>query len=388
MDYKLLELHYSQLQSLWNKSKNNKYSDKRKQRYHQKLVDIITRLESEDFSILKPDDIAARFYVITFIFKSLEFLNNSTQSTIPFETVAVLEKALNDWCSENAYIIVTSLVNTMNAFSFDGYLIIQQLPYTNIQLLYKVEFEQKLVQINLPLSLSRDYLANVVLYHELGHFIDRKYEITTAFYRTIIYALANDTLTDEERADVFTYFPYLADPDVVAFCVKNNYPQLRSHIAEYFCDLFASQYIKDCSSHYLEYITQKGIAYNPSHPSAQNRIELVGRFLKSESSFVLDLYRTVTEKSTNRNLQIRFEEITSTNFTRLIPVEISNNAQLHGIFIYGWQTWLNNWDEIRTGANIEYPLTQLRVYEIINNLMEKSIGNFIIREEWEKAKTT
>ncbi|MBK8609377.1 MAG: hypothetical protein IPL84_05395 [Chitinophagaceae bacterium] len=171
---KLLELHFSQLQSEWSVSKYNSYSDVRKQKYHDKLKFIIGRLEEEDFSKLDDDQIQQRFWVIFFVFKSLEFLNHSTTSTIPYELVYVLELAMKDWAPEDEYIIVTALINGVNGFSFDSFITFFEYVYNVIDLLYSVKFEHRLVQINVPESTSRDYLANVVLYHELGHFVEKK----------------------------------------------------------------------------------------------------------------------------------------------------------------------------------------------------------------------
>lgn len=97
MHFRLLELHFSQLQSEWKNAKYNNYSDLRKKEYHENLANIIEALEKEDFKSFSEPEIKQRFYVLFFLFKSLEFLNNSTTSTIPFEIVFVLTEALKDW---------------------------------------------------------------------------------------------------------------------------------------------------------------------------------------------------------------------------------------------------------------------------------------------------
>ena len=188
MQPKLLELHFAQLLSEWSISRYNRYSDVRKQEYHDNLGKIIAYLETENFTLLTPDDIEKRFYVIFFVFKSLEFLNHSTTSTIPFELVNVLELALNDWSDTNEYLIVTSLINGINEFSFDNALTVYDLVYTEIYVLCGVKFKHRLVQINLPESTSKDYLANVALYHELGHFVEKKYKISKHIYSELIQA--------------------------------------------------------------------------------------------------------------------------------------------------------------------------------------------------------
>jgi len=388
MQPKLLELQFSQLQSEWSKAKYNNYSDLRKKEYHTKLAIIISALEKENFQSFDDTEITQRFHIISFLFKSLEFLNNSTTSTIPFEIVYVLSEALKDWSSADEYIIVTSLINDLNGFSFDNSLMFNGFIYKDIELLYGVNFDKRLVQINLPLSLSRDYLANVVLYHELGHFIDRKYEITRVIYIEILDLVASGNLKLHEQEEIFKYFPYLSDINPVNWLKDNYYPfnYFSNHIAEYFCDLFASQYIKDCSNQYLNYITLNQKNYSNTHPSTPNRIDFVEVFLKGTPSFLINQYKEIIFKITRVNVERKEKEVDSKNFESLIPVEIQESKELHGLFIYGWNVWLDDWDNIKSQSNIGFDLSQVKVYEILNNLIEKSIGNFIVRTEWELAK--
>lgn len=389
MQPKLLELHFSQLQFEWSKAKYNNYSDLRKKEYHVKLETIISALEKENFQKYNDTEITQRFYVIFFLFKSLEFLNNSTTSTIPFEIVYVLSEALKDWSSTDDYIIVTSLINGMNGFSFDNSLMFIDFIYDDIEVLYGVKFEKKLVQINLPLSISKDYLANVVLYHELGHFIDRKFEITRVIYIEILDSLLSRKLKADEQAEIFKYFPYLSDIKTVDW-LKNNYHSsniFANHIAEYFCDLFASQYIKNCSNHYLDYITLNQKDYNPTHPSTTNRIDFVELFLKVTSSSLVERFKNIVYNITGINVESKLKEVDSINFESLIPVEIHEKRELHGLFVYGWKIWLNDWNNIKKQSNIDFDLSQVKVYEILNNLIEKSIGNYIIKTEWDLAKS-
>lgn len=384
---KLLELHFSQLQSEWSVSKYNSYSDSRKQDYHGNLEKIISYLEQEDFSALDDTQINQRFYVIFFVFKSLEFLNHSTTSTIPFELVFVLELALKDWSPSDEYLIVTSLINGMNEFSFDNSLTFFDLVYQEIELLCGVKFKNRLVQINLPESTSRDYLANVVLYHELGHFVEKKYAITRVIYIELIAAIKAG-LNGAELNDLLKYFPYLKQQELVDW-FDNNYSSqnlFAMHISEYFCDLFASQYIKDCSNYYLEYITLNQGDYSNTHPSTVNRIIFINEHLSNRPGYTLNQFTRIIKNITGIEVGYKAQDFTSDSFEKLIPVAINESKELHALFIYGWQTWLGDWNKIRNGAGVEFELSNSNVYEIINNLIEKSIGNYIITNEWKLGK--
>lgn len=384
---KLLELHFSQLQSEWAASRYNSYSDLRKQEYHENLAKIISYLEAEDFSKLDDTQITQRFYIIFFVFKSLEFLNHSTTSIIPFELVFVLELALKDWAPTDEYLIVTSLINGMNEFSFDNSLTFFELVYTEIELLCGVKFKHRLVQINLPESTSRDYLANVVLYHELGHFVEKKYAISRVIYIELIKSLRAG-ISPNEQSDLFKYFPYLADSNNVNELEKyySQYNVFSMHISEYFCDLFASQYISDCSNYYLEYITLNQSDYSPTHPSTTNRVFFINEHLAGKDGFVLKEYKKIIKGITGFDIEKRAKEFTSNNFENLMPVEISDSNELHYLFVYGWKIWLGNWENMAKIAGIDFKLSSYNIYEIANNLIEKSIGNFIVANEWKKVK--
>lgn len=387
MDHKLLQLHFSQLHSLWSKSKYNTYSDSRVKAYHYSLQEVVSSLEKEDFTTLSGTDIIQRFYIIFFVFKSLEFLNSSTTSIIPFEIVAVLEEALNEWVDSGDYLIVTSLVNGSNNYSFDPTLILNEFIYQDIELMYKVKFEKRLIQINLPSSTSRDYLANVVLYHELAHFIDRKFEITRVIYIELLNDLS--VVGSDEKKEIFSFFPYLDSLDNVAYFTANYHPSnvLASHIAEYFCDLFASQYILNCSNNYLSYITLNNSTYSNSHPATTNRVLFVDNYLNSEKSYLIEKYKkTIESIFAGKTFERKSQEILSNDFELLLPIDIFNSKQLHSLFVKGWSLWLDDWVKIEKASHLEFSLTREKVYEIINNLIEKSIGNYIVTTEWAKSK--
>ncbi|NJN25200.1 MAG: hypothetical protein HC819_04080 [Cyclobacteriaceae bacterium] len=175
----LLELHFSQLKNAWGNSKNNVYSDSRKQGYHDSLSSLFEFLVKDQFVSLTSSQSFARSQIINFFLRSLKVLDGSTLNNIPFEIVKCLEVALLDFApSQKEFIIVTSLSDNINDFYFDDYLAINDHLYQLIENTSGIQFNYRLIQINLPRYLARDYFANVVLYHEVGHFIDLIYGIS------------------------------------------------------------------------------------------------------------------------------------------------------------------------------------------------------------------
>lgn len=253
--------------------------------------------------------------------------------------------------------------------------------------MYGVNFDKKLIQINLPESLSRDYLANVVLYHELGHFIDKKFGITRTIYDELLSEIQAGKHQPNEVDEINKFFPYLKDRSkIVDFINYDENNILAMHIAEYYCDLFASQYIIDWSNKYIEYITLNQSTFSSTHPATTSRVAFVDFYLKGINSYLVEKFKNVVKKVTINEISAKYRAFTSTNFENLLPVEIKHSGELHHLFHYGWEIWNGDWTKIETANNLKFSLTQEKVYEIINNLIEKSIGNYIVTTEWNKFK--
>lgn len=390
MDYRLLELHFAQLSEAWQESKYNNYSDAEKRSYHNHLEEIFIVLSEGAFSKFNENELGERKRIIDFFFTSLKFLDGSVLNAIPFELVKCLEDALEDWIDgDSNYIIVTSLVGDMLGFSFEPRLAFDEEVYRIIESVCKVSFESRLIQINLPKSLARDYLANVVLYHELGHFVDLSFSFSSALCMELVEAINNQKMNSDEFKDLQLFFPYLIEltSQKPNQSIISQIPViLERHIAEYFCDLFASQYIGRCSSYYLNYVAGTNDTTS-SHPSTANRNDLVDKFLKGdESTYTLNKIKSTVPKVVNKRLEIRYSEFDSSDFIDIIPYDVRDSSQLHYLFTYGWDIWLNKRGEIQKRNNMQFSLNGKKAYGIINNLIEKSIGNYIVQTNWQKNK--
>jgi hypothetical protein len=390
--YNLLRLHLAQAELALEKARNNTYSDKHKEEYQKKLSALFSSVRQEVNSKqnLTDDDIYALYKRhIDFIFKSLEFLDSSTLNQIPYEIIECLNHAMNDWLglSEN-YIIVTSLINDVGGFSFDPSLAYHDALYNEIKAKYNIDFPQRLVQINLPRALSRDYLASVVLYHELGHFVDMKFKFSESLTREILNNLTDGTFDKNKVPSLLIFLPFLSNyfGSKKQIATQSQLFQVTNfHFAEYFCDLFASQYIADSSNYYLQYITENNNHYSASHPSTINRVRVVNDFLSQTDNVIIALINDAVFKIKQEKLMIRNEEVKPDDFFNLVPVDIKNAAQLHGVLNTGWKVWLFRQNDLNKSLNDQFA-NPLRLYSVICNLIEKSIGNFITVNKWRKAK--
>lgn len=393
----ILLLHLASASQALNRAKNNCYSDQRIEQYQNNLLLLFSKVEEEindTYIALTDSEIndGPKKY-LDFIFKSLEFLESSTLNQIPYEIVECLNYAMFDWLGDDdKYIIVTSLVNDVISFSYDPTLASNKNLYDEIKMRYSIEFDHFLVQINLPKSYSKDYLINVVLYHELGHFIDLKFSLMTTLIFQLIDDLKNGTFTQLELDVIKKYLPtfkdYIeSDQTRETFFVKNknSFYIALNHFQEYFCDLFASQYIGISSNNYLLYLANSSVQYSSTHPSSILRHEVVSDFINAKDNLIVNVINDTILKITGKNIINRYSDLPTSDFLNLIPTQINTKEQLHGIFNAAWKIWLFQRDKISLNLNTT---DNVKIYKSINNLIEKSIGNYITIKEWTKFSQT
>lgn len=353
MDYKSIELLLLQLEESFSKSRSNIYSDGKKEKHFIELHRLFIGIKEGEYSNLKGADLEFHFYILNYIFKGLEYLDNSTLNIIPYEIVSCLERALSDWIRRDDFILVTSLSNRNLDFYFESTDSDEYFHNLNkyISKLYGLKITHRLIKISLPKVLSRDYLSCVVLYHELGHFVDNELNVSKKLL------LANHGTDNPTISDVaYVYY---------------------NHTSEYFADLFAAQYINDASNLFLDCIASKN-PDSPTHPATSKRITVVDNFLTGQYCQEKDEFNIVLKASGCDELKIRHSEISLNNsdFVDLVPQIIENDDQLHYIFKLGWDFWIGS------ETNFLQNFRPRQKYHIINNLMEKSISNYTITEMW------
>lgn len=378
MDYSVLKLHIVQAGRSLERASSNNYSDKEKQDYHKCLVNLY----ESAISIVETQQVHSDTLIkdvkqlLDFIYKSLEFLDSSTINLIPYETVEGLKTALKDWTDpKDKYIIVTSLINQIYGFSFDPTLVEVDGRYQEFKQKYNVNFTSKLVQINIPRALSRDYLASVAHYHELGHFIDKRFVIVDSICRQLLFEIKNNSFN---VSAIVIYFPFLSlnysDGDLLQL--------LNYHLGEYFCDLFASQYVGFALSEYLLYITEEQQTYSITHPASVNRKAVVQDFLQGKDNLIVKIINYALKQITGKELEIRHEEPIIDDVFNFLPPVIHNEKQLHGILPMAWKVWQGDWVLFQQNMNMNTTINPDKVYLVLNNLIEKSIGNYIVERKW------
>ena len=372
LDASLLWLHFSAISNEWATASLNCYSNLKKRAYHLRLGDLYAALARLDFAGMEESRREELKKVLDFFMDSLSYLKNSMINNVPYELIHCLRCAMKEWLPDaDNYIMVTSYGD----YSIRYKLALDTI-HECIRDLLGIGFPYRLVQICLPKSHERNYLCNVALYHELGHFVESKLQMRIY----IIYQL----LLAKDSEDVRYYFPGIeSERDIVR--IPNRF---LNYVMEYFADLFAAQYVGPSLMHYLGYIANEA-KNSPTHPSTERRQRLVSAFLhpSGTSSDTLRIIRAVTERVAGLTLANRNRPLPSPDdFYHLLPCEVTEESQLHSLFEVAWAIWLQQGDRFErlNGIPTEHRLTPLQRFNILNNLIEKSINNYIVTEDWRK----
>lgn len=336
------------------KGNQKRYPDKRLLTYQDFLTDLSKKAErnylSETFQKAGHTELRNAKEIINFIESATLFLEDSILNTIPFEMVFCLQKALMEWVDEEEYVIASSL--QYNKYSFTNLLSLNNTLFRRIKKDFNLEVHNKLIQISIPKHEVHNYLFCVVLYHELGHFVDMKNGIS----ESILYEMGVPDNHDE-------------------------YKSALKHWRERFADLFAAQYIGKAATQYLSYAAfEKNDS--STHPSTIERIKLIDDFLNKKDNCFIETIREATKLTIDKEICIRFETFDEADFYNLIPSELTNYKQLHGLFSVAWDIWM---DESKIKKFNGFKLEQ--IYTILNNLIEKTISNYMVLNAWNNHKT-
>lgn len=405
MEQKLLELHFAQLERAWAFSLNNKYSDKFKQEHFNSLNQVF-EIISKDVTNGKISDVKISFYkaIIDLLFKNIDYLDKSTLNLIPFEITKCLEIALKEWSKiDEKIVILTKESNTFQDYYFDTALLDNKTYKTALFSITsnKITFDgMKYILISFPRYLRNDYLYSVALYHELGHYIDYKYKVSFSVYDTLKSKILNDALTEEEFIFLKKRIKFFSILDDLAEIKKqfqenktSRIPAVLVPIQEYFADIFASQYVDDSLTDFISYISEHNDDDDTSnYPTYENRGNTINEFLKGKQNYFLKSFNEILELNTlttigrKEILKKRCKSISKKDFESLLPTVIDTEAQLHYLFKIGWDIWKSDWKQITKQNNIKFNLSIKQKHHIVNNLIEKSISNFIVTKNWDKIK--
>ena len=282
----------------------------------------------------------------TLIWRALRYLSGSVSREIPYEVVYGLDLALRDWVPQPPnYVITTGFLAEPN-YHFAG---VPENFYKLAETMFGVRFDHRVVQVALPQLYKHFPLNNSVLYHELGHFVDERFGISKLML-----------LIQQSTGQAG---PISSPP----------------HAAEFFSDLFGACYVGEAITVMIDSLAPDA-ASSPTHPATSDRKQVVASFLAGTPNDVVTLCNQALAAVQLEPLRRRFSEPqVDAQFDNVRPYVIQSHDEVHGLLLAG-QKYLNNriknlngmWAQVKEGDAIR----------MINDLVEKSLRNWMIRERW------
>lgn len=130
------------------------------------------------------------------------------------------------------------------------------------------------VFVRVPDEFKDHVLANVPLFHEIGHYVEREQFVSELVYNEILPSLKRNKTSKLIR----DFFPRFYNVNLNTVVDPETF--IKSHIEEYIADIFGAQYAHEYILIYLSYIYSKHPNdYSKEHPSYNSRKKMVDDFL-------------------------------------------------------------------------------------------------------------
>lgn len=330
--------------------------------FNPRLTRFITQLNEAVAQLIAEFDNVpevVRRGLINQISSVVKFLAGSTSKRIPYEIAYALELALKDWMHNPAIVTTAISQELISGYYFQG---VSESFYKQLEIFLNVKIEDRIVQISLPEIYRHRPLYCTPLYHELGHFIDVQFGVTSQWL-----------LSSPSGSLSLPNLPSSLSPDLMEQFQRN-------HRMEYFADIFAAIYTGRCVSTFLEALTGAGQGATGTHPATADRDRMVNDLLGNVNNPILDSLTPVLQQLNLPALHVRYTPMNVIdNFNNMRPVAVSNTSELHGIFPAAWN-YLKDAAELRSGNWRNMPVSEIE--RVVNNLVEKSIRNRMIVEKW------
>lgn len=344
MNYQGVELHLAQVHKALKEYRRH-YLDKSHQAEYNLLRKIYLVIKQSNYRTFSDIELVATKEALDEVYRGIEHLQYIRRRDIPHEIIFSLEFALEDWIDNSSeFLIVTSLNNGLEQFyiSLPPSKILKQ----NIRNLFDIEYDSKLIRINKPKLLTSNFLTGVVGYHELGHYVDLYYQISL---------------------NLLNYEPAL---QYLKLQGESEWRKMLHHYMEYFADIFAAQYIGTSCISYLDYIGHNA-QDTSTHPSFDKRKNVVESFVNGNQCDEVDFLAKWTKIRSNKELEIRSSLNNENPLEKNIPVKVNSKSELHGLYIQGWEGWMDGDSSIRNRFD-----DPIKASNRINLLIKRSIRAF------------
>jgi hypothetical protein len=347
MNLKLLELHREQLRLAFYRISTIHLSDSRLADVRNAIGVFINELQKVDFEIEKKNDLYYYRDSITLLQEWTGWIANQQRGTKPHAVIRCLDIAASEWLDTSTEYIFVATDGDFCIFSDDPSV---DLLLDWIYQQFKIFFAYRLVHIQIPFHLDDDYLFNVCLYHELGHFIDSQLKVTDNMAIT---------LSEEWNKN---------NPNSGTTgrnCWEDNIIVFQRHMKEVFADVFAAQYVGKKIIEYILFRWEDVMnRATPFHPAPSFRIAMIEELLHDYKNnnifdYMNDAITTISGNSLSKRDQIDGIILTANNITYL-PTNI------YQVFTASWDTYLHHVETVGNNVADSYKLTCRSAEQTIN----------------------
>ena len=364
---RFFEFEKAKLFDTWKRARNNKYSNPKFEAFHNFFKAFYEKIKNENVASLTETQKICLKKAMSYFQERVNCLSNNTATNAPYEVVESIKLAAKTWVPDiDNYVILTRYGD----YSF-SYHMEEDAILTYIENDYSIHFDYKTVLLAIPQHYYRDYLNNVVLYHEIGHFVDTINRITDIAVNDTI----NHIITKRNLDEILQVFPFLSNKDIPYQYFLDH------HFKEYFADIFAASFIGRNINKYLKYLSYPKTEtedYSPTHPSNKLRFKMIDEFLQGKNNYVIDMIQYILGKKGLPNLCKISSSINASDLYRLLPVKLSTDHDIHALYSLAWDVWDGDRSRFKSENNMSFDLQPTQLYTILNNLVEKSISNYLI----------
>lgn len=384
---RFFEFEKAKLFDTWKRARNNKYSNPKFDAFHNFFKAFYERIKNEDIASLTETQKICLKKAMSYFQERVNCLSNNTATNAPYEVVESIKLAARTWVPNiDDYIILTRYGN----YSFYVDQRMEEEVLTYIANDYNISFHKKTVLLSIPQHYYRDYLNNVVLYHEIGHFVDSVNNISFATCYKTISDIQNGLNIDK----IYQEFPFIRGLsinniiDISSLQLKEIGWYLYRHWGEYFADIFAASFIGKNIERYLrygEFPDSESDVFSQTHPSNKHRYKMIDAFLSSKNNYVVDTIQDMLVRKSLPKIHKISSTINTDDLYHLLPIELNDDQDVHALYSLAWEVWDGDRNRFKRENNMSFDLQPTQLYTVLNNLVEKSISNYLIKTKWENV---
>lgn len=242
---------------------------------------------------------------------------------------------------------------------------------------WKVKFTKEPRFVYLPQFYDGDMLFNAILFHEVGHMVERDNAIADVVYPKIA-----DIIKDKPTGKIANnYFKALVDKK------RLTEKDIKEHIKEYVSDVFGCQYL---GKHILEYASYRESAGrnvdrldHPTYACRERIVNSMMNYMQSKTQTTADTFLEMIINAfkgtpTIGNLCQRCIAHPQDPIYNGTPIPLSSDDELFSVFTVAWEVALGG--KLKMEQMRGEPAGSLSIsnyYKQINETVKMSIQNYM-----------